>query len=130
MNAFMNPVGSTPGNNQARIYRKQSDIQKPTPVECFVFIDESPGTVNDGYFLCDPLGDPAHWIDLPAAYHNGSGGISFADGHSEIRKWRDRTVFDALNPSFVANPGPYASDPQQSPFIDLNWLQQRTTTRK
>jgi len=29
-----------------------------------------------------------HWGDTPASYHNGAGGISFADGHSEIHKWR------------------------------------------
>jgi prepilin-type processing-associated H-X9-DG protein len=29
----------------------------------------------------------------PASYHNRAGGLSFADGHSEIRKWRDpRTI--------------------------------------
>ena len=26
--------------------------------------------------------------NTPATYHNGAGGISFADGHSEIHKWR------------------------------------------
>ena len=26
-------------------------------------------------------------MDVPATYHNGAGGIAFADGHSEIHKW-------------------------------------------
>jgi prepilin-type processing-associated H-X9-DG protein len=31
--------------------------------------------------------------DFPASYHNRAGGLSFADGHSEIRKWQDsRTI--------------------------------------
>ena len=133
MNAFMNPVNiATPplGAGLARIYRKQSDIIKPTPVDTWVFIDESPGTVNDGYFVCDPLRLPTLWTDLPAAYHNGAGGISFADGHAEIRKWRDRTVFAALNPAFAPSSPPYDSAPQQSPPTDLNWLQVRTTARQ
>ena len=25
---------------------------------------------------------------MPAAYHNGAGGFSFADGHAEIHKWK------------------------------------------
>ena len=27
--------------------------------------------------------------DLPASYHNGAGGLSFADGHQEIKRWLD-----------------------------------------
>jgi prepilin-type processing-associated H-X9-DG protein len=27
------------------------------------------------------------WRDLPASFHNGAGSFSFADGHSEIKKW-------------------------------------------
>jgi len=126
MNAFMNPSGSTPGGGIDRIYKKQSDIVAPTPVNCWVFIDESPGTVNDGYFVCDPISNPAQWVDLPAAYHNGAGGISFADGHAEIRKWHDRRIFDALNINFNT----YPSDPKQNPATDLTWLQQRSTARK
>jgi prepilin-type processing-associated H-X9-DG protein len=29
------------------------------------------------------------WTDLPASYHGGSCGFSFADGHAEFHKWRD-----------------------------------------
>src|SRR2546426_7399595 len=28
--------------------------------------------------------------DFPASYHNKAGGLSFADGHAEIHRWRDR----------------------------------------
>ena len=126
MNAFMNPLGTTPGAGQYRIYRKHSDISAPTPVNCWVFIDESPGTVNDGYFVCDPGANPTQWVDLPAAYHKGAGGIAFADGHSEIRKWRDARIIDALNISFNT----YPSTPRETPAVDLPWLQQRSTARK
>ena len=127
MNSFMNPTsGQTPGSGVDRIYRKQSDITAPAPVNCWVFIDESPGTVNDGYFLCDPVNNPAQWVDLPAGYHNGAGGISFAEGHAEIRKWHDGRIIDALNINFNT----YPSDPKQNPAADLTWLQQRSTARK
>jgi prepilin-type N-terminal cleavage/methylation domain-containing protein/prepilin-type processing-associated H-X9-DG protein len=126
MNAFMNPQGTTPGAGLYRIYRKQSSINAPTPVNCWVFIDESPGTVNDGYFLCDPGSNPNQWVDLPAAYHKGAGGIAFADGHSEIKKWRDARIMEALNPSFST----YPSSPRETPPGDLTWLQQRSTALK
>ena len=32
------------------------------------------------------------WWDVPASYHNGAGGLSFADGHAEIKRWRDQGV--------------------------------------
>ncbi|HMP81580.1 MAG TPA: prepilin-type N-terminal cleavage/methylation domain-containing protein [Verrucomicrobiota bacterium] len=131
MNAFMNPLNTgTMGANLARFYRKQTDITVPSPVDTWVFIDESPGTVNDGLFVCDPFGEPSVWRDLPAAYHSGSGGISYADGHAEIKKWRDGTIFDALNNNFRPDAGQYNSTPKQSPPLDLNWLQARSTARK
>jgi prepilin-type N-terminal cleavage/methylation domain-containing protein len=127
MNAFMNPLGSSPGNGVDRIYKKLSYIVAPAPVNCWVFIDESPGTVNDGYFLCDPFSNPAQWVDLPAAYHNGAGGISFADGHGEIRKWHDGRILEALNINFNT----YPSSPNPATYLtDLNWLQERSTARK
>jgi len=40
----------------------------------------------------DGYPDPAttYIVDYPASYHNGAGGVAFADGHSEIHRWRDR----------------------------------------
>ncbi len=131
MNAFMNPItppGTIPslGGGFSIIYRKLADITRPAPVDTWVFLDESPGTVNDGYFLCDTVSNPGQWVDLPAAYHNGSGGISFADGHAEIKKWRDGDIFAALDQNFRT----YPSNPMQSPPNDLNWLWARTTAHK
>jgi prepilin-type processing-associated H-X9-DG protein len=28
------------------------------------------------------------WIRLPASYHNGAAGVSFADGHAETHRWQ------------------------------------------
>jgi len=45
----------------------------PQPTGIFVFLDEHPDSINDGYFL-HQADDPA-WIDLPASYHNGAAGF-------------------------------------------------------
>jgi prepilin-type N-terminal cleavage/methylation domain-containing protein/prepilin-type processing-associated H-X9-DG protein len=68
--------------------------QIPKPVDTFVLLDEHPDSINDAVFHVVPgLGTAGVWRDLPASFHNGAAGFSFADGHSEIRKWRDaRTV--------------------------------------
>ena len=122
MNAFMNPITLNFGGGQAIVYRKQGDIVKPGPANTWVFIDESPGTINDGFFVCDPISYPATWVDIPASYHNGAGGISFADGHAEIKRWRDPVVLAKNSPTFTAA--------GQTPPADLSWLQDRTTTHK
>ena len=123
MNCWMNPINvGNFGNGQARIFKKQTDIVNPSPSKCWVTIDESPGTINDGWFVCDPYGNQSIWVDIPAAYHNGACGISFADGHAEIKKWKDPTVL-ALN-------SPVNSPPRQNPPLDLQWLQERSTSKK
>jgi len=131
MNAWMNPlpdsfVGNSIGGGVARIFRKQSDLIAPTPVNCWVTLDESPGSINDGWFVCDPFAYPATWVDIPASYHNGAGGIGYADGHSEIKKWRDTKVLTYG----MANGSTGNYIPQDPNSGDLQWLQQRTTSHK
>jgi prepilin-type N-terminal cleavage/methylation domain-containing protein/prepilin-type processing-associated H-X9-DG protein len=64
---------------------KTSDFVYPGPSETWVYLDEHPDSINDAGFF-NPT-TPTHFVDLPASYHNGAGGFSFADGHSEIHRW-------------------------------------------
>jgi prepilin-type processing-associated H-X9-DG protein len=82
-----------------------------------VFIDEREETVDDGYFLVG-LDDNKTWGNLPAIYHNGAGGLGFADGHAEIRKWLDA---DTLKKG--------AAGVRVAPR-DVPWIQERTSVRK
>jgi len=66
-------------------YFKGSDIVRPTPANAFVFADESPVTLNDGYLQIG-ANVPA-FPDVPACYLEGGCGFSFADGHGEIHRW-------------------------------------------
>ena len=63
--------------------------QVPRPAKTWLFVDEHPDTINDGDFVNDPSLE--FWQDIPASYHNGACGFSFADGHSELRAWRSST---------------------------------------
>jgi prepilin-type N-terminal cleavage/methylation domain-containing protein/prepilin-type processing-associated H-X9-DG protein len=80
-----------------RVFSKLMDINPMGPSKAYVFIDEHPDSINYGDFAV-AMNDGAALsaimiIDVPASYHNGAGGISFADGHAEIHKWRDpRTI--------------------------------------
>jgi len=84
--------GSATGRNQTkwRTYGKASAIVIPT--KTFVFVDEHPNSINDAAFATQCTGadamNTARIIDIPANYHNGACGFSFADGHSEIRRWK------------------------------------------
>ena len=100
-----------------RVYRKQSDIVDPAPANCWVTIDENPDSINDGWLVNPPTS--TDWVDYPASYHNKAGGISFADGHSEIRKWRDKAVVN-----YPKNSG--ASDKKVD---DFRWIQDRSTRK-
>ncbi len=86
-------IGVGDGNAEegpwASIYRHikvASDFIFPGPAETWVYVDEHPDSINDSGFF-NPQ-NPTAWTDVPATYHNGACGFSFADGHSEIHKWR------------------------------------------
>jgi len=84
----------------------------------YVLIDENENSINDSFFVCDPS-KPNWWQDVPATRHGAAGGLSYADGHSEIKKWRDGSV---LRPP-VKNG--FAGDPN---IGDSAWLEARSTT--
>jgi prepilin-type processing-associated H-X9-DG protein len=124
MNAWMNPIRDWnsikgySGTKALNVFRKQSDITTPSPAMCWVAIDENPFSINDGSFICDP--NATVWWDVPASYHGGSGGLSFADGHAEIKRWKDKNVVN-LNSTPTGGAGSDTSG-------DLQWLQQRSTS--
>ncbi len=60
----------------------------PAPAKTWVFLDEHADSINDGYFINNSTATA--WQDIPASYHNGACGFSFADGHSEIKRWQSR----------------------------------------
>jgi prepilin-type processing-associated H-X9-DG protein len=124
MNCWMNPIDSwndCGGNHPGAVkeFRKQTDITAPAPAMAWVLIDENPWGINDGFFVCDPV-KPA-WIDIPASYHNGAGGLSFADGHAEIKRWKDSHVLGCCAP-------PPLGVQQDATTGDLAWLQIRSSS--
>jgi prepilin-type processing-associated H-X9-DG protein len=135
MNCWMNPLGPPQWNKDEswdstkgysgmtylKEFRKQSDcaLHKGGASMLFVTIDENPNTINDGFFVVDP-NQLSQWVDAPATYHNNAGGLGFADGHAEIKKWHDQNVITTKTTDFPAQPG-YLND--------LQWMQQRATFR-
>jgi prepilin-type N-terminal cleavage/methylation domain-containing protein len=115
------------------VYLKASDLIDPGPAQTFVLVDEREDSINDGYFVVDMVGypnQPNSWriVDYPASYHNAAGGFSFADGHAEIKKWRDARTYPKLDPrqdlDLVSN---RSTRGRNNP--DVNWMQERSTRR-
>jgi prepilin-type N-terminal cleavage/methylation domain-containing protein/prepilin-type processing-associated H-X9-DG protein len=113
-----------------RIFNKTSSIGQPSNI--FVFLDMRQDTVNWSNFMSDMTGyspeNPSSWefADIPGDYHNRAAGFSFADGHSEIKKWLDGRTTPPLLPSpdILTINGPQANDQ------DIYWLQQHSTVLK
>jgi len=127
MNTFVGPQDDkgTPINSAWKQFIKMSDFRNPSGI--FVFLDEHPDSINDGWFVFCNAADPAErtvWSDLPASYHNGAGGFSFADGHSEIQKWRAASTKRAVLKNANDFPIPVGTDKR-----DIEWVAQRTTTK-
>jgi len=105
--------------------KKASELIKPGPTMSWLFMDEHPSSINDGCAFNNPLLTPGgySWTDLPASYHNNAGGFSFADGHAEIKKWKDpRTIKP------VVYGGSYAGEAVGSSG-DFAWVIERTPRR-
>ncbi len=128
MNCWMNYILNVDiGQNQYIIFRKYSDIINPPPAKAWVLIDEREDSINDGLFQTDLVDrdGSARIVDYPASYHGQAAGILFADGHAEIKKWRDPRTTPPLSrngliPLNVASP----NNP------DVAWLQERSSSRK
>jgi prepilin-type N-terminal cleavage/methylation domain-containing protein/prepilin-type processing-associated H-X9-DG protein len=112
------------------IYAKQTSITVPSSI--FVFLDMRQDRVNWSNFMTDMAGysppDPSQYsftTDLPGMYHNLAAGFSFADGHSEMHRWRDSRT----TPPLVLG-GTFANVPDFTPApnsVDIAWLQDKTS---
>ncbi len=71
-----------------KVFRKYSDFRSPLAAsDCFVFLDENPMSLNDGWFEYVLNGTTIN--DQPAINHGFSSSFSFADGHCQLHKWQD-----------------------------------------
>ena len=105
------------------VYNKLSQMNRPGPANTFVILDEGP-TINDAFFATDmDTYDPQNLpgkrtTDAPASYHNKAGSFSFADGHSEIHKWKYRRTWGILAYGW--------SSPNN---VDIDWLQSKSSAK-
>lgn len=139
MNSYMGGIQTANGNKlntwcdpKFSIYMKTGDIQRPS--SAWVMIEEREDSINDACFgvemskAMDQYGNatPGGYtiVDYPASYHNNGAALTFADGHSEIHKWKDSRTIPPLRPGTLTLG---VSSPNNE---DVGWLAQRTTARR
>lgn len=101
-------------------YNKLSTINRPAPANLWVLMDEHTDSINDSSMATPAR--PGYLVDYPASYHNGAGGVAFADGHSEIHKWKHPDTKPPV--TGVANSLSSKASPNNP---DTAWLAERTS---
>jgi prepilin-type N-terminal cleavage/methylation domain-containing protein/prepilin-type processing-associated H-X9-DG protein len=105
------------------VYGKTDDYNNPGASQIFVFLDEDADSLNDAGFAVGMV-YRSSWIDYVGTYHNGACGLAFADGHSEIHMWKERST-KVINHSLGAG----GSIPKGG-GIDWTWIRERTSALK
>jgi hypothetical protein len=126
MNAFVGALGTSTQSAYPdyNCYNKISDIKNPVPVNLWVFTDEHPDSINDGWLIVDPTTTIEWGRDLPGSYNDHANSLTFADGHSELHKWLESsTSAPVTRQEHGTYPGTFPVD------RDIQWMISRTTAR-
>lgn len=99
-----------------RTYGRETDFTDPGPAMTWVLLDEDFYSLNDAGFAVTMVNP--EWIDWPGTYHNMACGFAFADGHSEIRKWKNGST-KVVNKNVNRRPVPGS--------VDYAWIRERTS---
>jgi len=114
-------VGDVNSNNPSyHQFRKFGEFTSTS--EIFIFIEEHPDSINDGYFVNRAA--QYAWNDLPASWHLGGANLSFGDGHAEIHRWKNASTQKPAQPD-AANLPIALSEAERADFY---WLLKRTST--
>ncbi|HEX5219136.1 MAG TPA: prepilin-type N-terminal cleavage/methylation domain-containing protein [Verrucomicrobiae bacterium] len=114
-------LGTSSG--EYRVYYRMSHMNNPGPAGTMVFVEEPEDRNNDAFFVVSMIDNNQVW-DFLANYHANSAGVSFADGHSELKRLRTPLFLQAAKRNIVlAYPTPMPPDGKS----DLQWLQEHST---
>ncbi len=113
MNMYLNLITDPQQPSFNCFWHKLSAILHPPPSQTFVFIDEHENSIQQSAFgLNGPMSPQGPftpfltsrwtWLSFPAIRHDGGCVLTFADGHTELWKWReDNTLRVAHAPGWL-----------------------------
>jgi len=126
LSCYMN-MAQDPQDQYYRIcWHKVSAIQNPGPANALTFVDEHEKSVQQGTFGINALNRQSFfetplwtWISFPATRHGDAGTVSFADGHTEVWRWREPNTMrlSAQNAWLVLQPAISTTDRDLARFF-------------
>lgn len=125
----MNSLVGDPGvltnqfNPEYRQFFSSGDLTSPS--QMFLFVDEHPDTLNDGFFM-----NRFHefkWGNLPGSFHNGAATLSYTDGHVEGHRWAVRGPTGTTRPPLR---GAVGGSFDANPRTDFEWLRDHSSVVK
>jgi prepilin-type N-terminal cleavage/methylation domain-containing protein/prepilin-type processing-associated H-X9-DG protein len=127
MNAFMGDTTTSWVQNHVstlKTVKRFSDLNGPGPSDVYVLIDEHENSINDSHFFpFDNLrtfnNNP--WLDAPSGRHGNAAGMTFADGHAEIKKWKSPGLDNVRRSAGVVVPNNISWLPK-SVAVDHQWF--------
>ena len=125
----MNSLVGDPGeltnqfNPDWRQFFTSSDLV--SPAQTFVFVDEHPDTLNDGFFMNRFY--EFKWGNLPGSFHNGAANLSFTDGHVDPHRWAVRGPNGTVRPPVR---GAVGGSFDANPRTDFEWLRDHSSVLK
>jgi prepilin-type processing-associated H-X9-DG protein len=123
---YLGPTSSMDSRMSPRYrpFRKATDI--PSPASTFAFQDLTPQNLCTPAFIVLMPGEANdEFFHLPATHHNRGGVVSFADGHSEIRRWKDARTMTPIKKGVTF----YRGITRQPNNRDIIWMQEHATRR-
>jgi prepilin-type N-terminal cleavage/methylation domain-containing protein/prepilin-type processing-associated H-X9-DG protein len=127
-NAFLGPPSgwiSSRSTHRFKSARKLSDLTDPGPSEIFILLDEHENSINDCHFLSFEnflSHNNQSWLDAPSGRHGNACGFTFADGHSEIRRWRTPNMDQVKTDATVGTPRPSLEFFGPTDIMDFTWM--------
>jgi prepilin-type N-terminal cleavage/methylation domain-containing protein/prepilin-type processing-associated H-X9-DG protein len=120
MNQYVGHYTMVQFNRRERDFMRSTDMIEPSPAKLFIFSEPHDDFMNDGYYAASSPRSSTQWGELPTSRHSRSAMFSFADGHVQSHRWRDKETFL-----------PVKRIPQSSPTVpsskDIPWLNEHST---
>ena len=93
----------TPASQYAT-FGKISSFKNCSPSDIWIYVDDDPWTINDAAMAV--IAAEPQFVDYCSAMHKNACGFAFADGHSEIHKWKSNLFIHFGVPArTTASPG-------------------------
>ncbi len=105
---------------KAKVY---ADLESPATQYVFVEAANPRGT-NIGSWQMHPRATNPSWVDPLAMWHTESTALGFADGHAEVRRWKDPSLIDWCHRAMIRKGFLFGMTPPADEQEDVEYMAQ------